>query len=485
MSNKKYDIFISYRRNDCGDKAEHLKDLLDRDFNNRVSFDRENLTGVFDVALARRIDRCKDFVVIIGKESLRFSDEDMKQDQVDLYNYLGLCSEEDFEKKINELGPNATLDFMRIELTRALHRKDLNVIPVVPERTDSFDFSRLSLPADIGGIKRYEAVFYSDHPDRLFKDIMPKLTQKLVSKPTKINRKLVMALAALVIVGLVVFAGYGIKIKQDEIKKNELLGQARSNAEKITEAFDDQLLLSDEISYRQAKAIASILENMIFVDGGTFMQGPALLDDGSYDESMVYTRLETPQIESTVEDFFIGKYEVSVSEWCDVLGLKYDDADGSLPVANVSFDDCQQFVDVLKSLTSLNFRMPSEAEWEYAARGGARTHGYIFSGSNNPTRVAWGAANSGNRRHVRNDEDGGLLWNELDLYDMSGNVCEWCDELFRPYNPEVPVINPEARVVRGGSYNSDPRSMTVYHRDLLAPEQKTNDIGLRLVISEN
>ena len=175
--NWKYDIFISYRRQDSGDKAEHLKDLLEPEFKGRISFDRENLTGLFDVLLLNRIDQCKDFLLIVGKNSLIFNEKDFTPEQVDLYGYLATCTQDEFEKRIIELGANAHLDFVRIEIARALHRKGLNIIPIVPESTDDFNFSKLSLPPDIVGLKRYEAVFYSDSPNALFKDVVSKINQ--------------------------------------------------------------------------------------------------------------------------------------------------------------------------------------------------------------------------------------------------------------------------------------------------------------------
>ena len=99
--NHQYDIFISYRRTDTGDKAEHLKDLLEPRYKNRVSFDRENLTGLFDVSLIQRIDQCKDFLLIVGKNSFSFSEKDFAPDNVALYKYLARCTQKDFEAKLN------------------------------------------------------------------------------------------------------------------------------------------------------------------------------------------------------------------------------------------------------------------------------------------------------------------------------------------------------------------------------------------------
>ena len=153
-----YDIFISYRRTDSGDKAEHLKDLLEPKFRGRISFDRENLTGLFDVSLVRRIDGCRDFLLILGRKSLDFAEEDFRPERVDLYRYLAACSQQEFGKKIEELGLQADIDYVRIEIGRALCLKGLNIIPIVPESSDSFNFSKLRLPPDIAGIQRYEAV---------------------------------------------------------------------------------------------------------------------------------------------------------------------------------------------------------------------------------------------------------------------------------------------------------------------------------------
>ncbi len=127
----KYDIFISYRRKDAGDKAEHLKDLLESYYKERISFDRENLTEKFNVQLIERIDHVKDFLLVIGKKSLCYHDEDRNDESVAFYNELTSLSQDDFAQRINELGPDANVDYVRIEIGRALRRHDLHIIPIL------------------------------------------------------------------------------------------------------------------------------------------------------------------------------------------------------------------------------------------------------------------------------------------------------------------------------------------------------------------
>ena len=182
MENK-YDIFISYRREDTTDKAEHLCTLLEKYYEDRVSFDKENLQGTFDIELAKRIDACTDFILVVGKNSLNYKKPFISED-VDLYNFLAKASIEDFEKKLLELGVSKKLDFFRIEIARALQQKDrgINIIVVAPFSDAGFDFSKLLLPPDIEQVLREEAVFYHIHKDAHFKDIRHKLYTKLKTK---------------------------------------------------------------------------------------------------------------------------------------------------------------------------------------------------------------------------------------------------------------------------------------------------------------
>lgn len=473
----KYDIFISYRRKDTGDKAEHLKDLLEQEYKGRISFDRENLTGLFDVALAQRIDRCRDFLLVAGKKSFVFGEKDFEQNQVDLYRYLGACSQDEFEQKIVELGPNASIDFVRIEIARALHRKDLNIIPIVPEATESFDFRKLNLPDDIMGIKRYEAVFYSDNPDALFKDVVPKILHRLRTKAISPIRKFLSGMALLLLATLLCFGLWQLKKQQEEKMMQALRIETALNGEQY-------LNWSENITLEQLKAVNHILGNMVPIEGGSYTMGAAKNPNGEYDED-VDVDLETPQSEQVIASFWICKYEVSVSEWCKVMGIKYDAQQADMPMANVSFDECIDFCEKLNDLTGLEFRLPTEAEWEYAARGGTNADSTKYSGSDKPEEIAWYRRNSKGKPYVCDASHSPMHPNEVNVYDMSGNVSEWCSTDFHPYNPDVPTIDPEAKVIRGGNFDSEAYELTVYHRDPMNAHEKTATIGLRLVISNN
>ena len=182
---------------------------------------------------------------------------------------------------------------------------------------------------------------------------------------------------------------------------------------------------------------------MIFVEGGTFQMGS---DSGEPDESPVHS--------VTLSSFNIGKYEVTQAQWKAILGSNpsyFQDCD-QCPVENVSWDKVQDFIGKLNVQTGKNYRLPTEAEWEYAAKGGKYSKGYTYSGSNDLNAVAWYADNSGSKTHFV----GGKQANELGIYDMSGNVWEWCYDLYGNYNnlsQTDPYGSPTGwwRVHRGGA----------------------------------
>ena len=253
---------------------------------------------------------------------------------------------------------------------------------------------------------------------------------------------------------------------------------------------------------------------LIPVEGGTFMMG-ATSEQGSEADSD-----EKPAHRVAVGNFFIGETEVTQGLWYDVMGTNPSYFQGSkssfssrwreLPVENVSWDDCQEFINRLNNRRNemdlgdyphWKFRLPTEAEWEYAARGGSKSRGYKYSGSNNINDVAWYWENSGQQYGL--SQRGGY-WdkkqphpvgmkrvNELGIYDMSGNVWEWCQDWYSSsYYGSSPTTNPcntqsaSWRVLRGGSWYEDrARYCRVANRNYCNPVIRDNSVGLRLVLA--
>jgi formylglycine-generating enzyme required for sulfatase activity len=183
-------------------------------------------------------------------------------------------------------------------------------------------------------------------------------------------------------------------------------------------------------------------------------------------------------------DFYIGKYEVTQTQWKSVMGNSDNPSHfkgDNLPVENVSWDDVQKFINKLKTLTGKNYRLPTEAEWEYAARGGAKTKGYKYSGGNYLDDVAWYAINSGTERYSgsggKTHAVGTKKPNELGIYDMSGNVWEWC------YDNDKGSSSGSTRVIRGGAWISSFQNMGISARDSYAPNYRYINLGFRLAVS--
>ena len=165
--------------------------------------------------------------------------------------------------------------------------------------------------------------------------------------------------------------------------------------------------------------------DMVFVKGGTFTMG-ATAEQGSDAESD-----EKPTHSVTVSDFYIGKYEVTQAQWRSVMGKNPSCFSGdNNPVETVSWNDIQKFIKKLNTKTGKRFRLPTEAEWEYAARGGNQSKGYKYSGSNSISEVAWYKDNSNSKTHPV----GQKRPNELGIYDMTGNVCEYCQDWYGSYS---------------------------------------------------
>ena len=233
---------------------------------------------------------------------------------------------------------------------------------------------------------------------------------------------------------------------------------------------------------------------MVKVQGGTYTMGATPERD-----SDVYDH-EKPAHRVTLSSYYIGETEVTQTLWMAVMGSnpsKLPSVGTSValemsslyravdiyPVENVSWNDCQTFIEKLNQLTGRKFRLPTEAEWEFAARGGNKSKGYKYSGSNTIGDVAWYWDNSGETTHPIKDK----APNELGIYDMSGNVMEWCQDWYGDYsssaqtNPKGPTSG-YGRVHRGGGWGSYARGCRTADRSLNTPATAFSSLGFRLAL---
>ena len=217
---------------------------------------------------------------------------------------------------------------------------------------------------------------------------------------------------------------------------------------------------------------------MVRVEGGTFRMGATSeQDDDAYSD-------EKPVHSVILSSYYIGKTEVTQALWQAVMGSNpsnFKDAD--LPVECVSWNDCQEFIQKLNSLTGRNFRLPTEAEWEFACRGGNNSCGYKYSGSNNLGSVAWYDENSGGQTHRVATK----APNELGIYDMSGNVGEWCSDWYADYTSysQTDPTGPQSgsyRVRRGGGWGSYAGHCRSSLRNFSTPAHRPSNFGLRLAL---
>ena len=220
--------------------------------------------------------------------------------------------------------------------------------------------------------------------------------------------------------------------------------------------------------------------DMVRVEAGSFMMGATSETKNPYsDEKPVHQVILT-------KDYYIGKYEVTQALWQAVMGSNPSNSKGdNLPVEQVSWNDCQDFISKLNSITGRKFRLPTETEWEYAAHGGKKGRGYQYSGSSNIFDVAWYKGNSGVEPHPVGMKQA----NELGIYDMSGNVEEWCQDWYGSYvsSSQTNPTGAESglnRVTRGGSWINYAGCCRPSYRSSLMPDGRNNSLGLRLALSE-
>ena len=286
------------------------------------------------------------------------------------------------------------------------------------------------------------------------------------------------ALALLLVAGVV-----GVSVQQGKQKRVEQ--EKREQIVFAEKVRQDRIANAEAEARRRATSnrtirVGDVEFEMVYVEGGTFMMG------GTSEQGTDAYSDEKPVHRVTLSAFHIGKYEVTQGLWREVMGSNpsLNKAGDDYPVEMLSWEDCQEFVRKLNARTGLNFRLPTEAEWEYAARGGRKSRGYKYSGSNSLGDVAWYGDNSGGGTHPV----GRKSPNELGLYDMSGNVYEWCQDWYGSYGSsgQTDPAGPSSgfiRVLRGGSCSHGARGCRVSCRYSGDPGPRGYNHGLRLVLA--
>ena len=240
---------------------------------------------------------------------------------------------------------------------------------------------------------------------------------------------------------------------------------------------DDNLPISSQVTQQKQEEERLPEIEMVYVPGGEFTMGAT-------PQMEIYAWPdEYPAHSVTLAGYYIGKYEVTQRLWKAVMGNNPSEHVGdNLPVENVTWHDVQDFLRKLNAKTGKNFRLPTEAEWEYAARGGNRSRGYVFSGSDNLDAVAWYEDNSGGCTHTVGTKSP----NELGLYDMTGNVIEWTQDHYGSYSADAQVdpmvTSGSGRVIKGGSWASVEKGSHLSFRYDESPGNKDGSQGFRLAL---
>ncbi|MCD6011164.1 MAG: Sulphatase-modifying factor protein [Flavipsychrobacter sp.] len=228
---------------------------------------------------------------------------------------------------------------------------------------------------------------------------------------------------------------------------------------------------------------------MIFVKGASFFMGcdDHKFLDAEYDN-------EKPLHRVSVGSYYIGKYEVTLGQWRRIMGVKPHPYTGidygnkncdDCPVVKVSWEDVQEFIKRLNAKTGKHYRLPTETEWEFAARGGKYSKAYKYSGSNKITDVAWYGKEKGTTHPVGQKDP-----NELSIFDMTGNAAEWCEDWYGEdyYKKSIDEVNPKGpdkgnmRILRGGSYFDDDVVCRNVYRSRVKPDTRQWNIGFRLAM---
>lgn len=262
-----------------------------------------------------------------------------------------------------------------------------------------------------------------------------------------------------------------ISLLKESVSNNGISENNNQHIENINETTDNDSVVN---------LLEKLNNDMVYIEAVEFTMGATKEQKGEANSD------EKPAHPVVLNCFYLCKYEVTQELWEAVMGDNPSHFKGkNLPVENVSWDDCQKFIMKLNELTGKKYRLPTEAEWEYAARGGSNSMHYKYSGGNSLEYVSWYFHNSMDKTHTV----GMMIPNELGLYDMSGNVWEWCQDWYGSYGKKTAYyptgpIKAYNKVFRGGGYDNGNTYCRCSYRNGTAPQNKFKNLGLRLAHSK-
>jgi formylglycine-generating enzyme required for sulfatase activity len=313
---------------------------------------------------------------------------------------------------------------------------------------------------------------------RTFKELSVKKSQEIID-PKDYQLKTNNIVVSLVVLINKIPASV-LELAEAERQKEEQAEAKRQKrqAERARKAAEAERQKEEQAEQARKAALDPFAGQMVYISGGTFQMGS---NDG-FDN-------EKPPHSVTVSGFYMSKYQVTQAQWRAVMGSDpselYNKGCDQCPVEGVSFEDVKEFIAKLNAQTGKDYRLPTEAEWEYAARGGQPD---TYAGSHDIDRVAWYYGNYQSSRHGSQGTThpvGQLKANDYGLYDMSGNVWEWCNDWYKGYpgSSGVPDYTGSHRVLRGGGWNYLAQYCRVADRNYVTPAFRDGYIGFRLVVS--
>lgn len=302
-------------------------------------------------------------------------------------------------------------------------------------------------------------------------NLTKKSNETQVIKKTHKKHSMRIAWSVAGIIGLVAVVWMAIMVFRD------ILPLSKKKAKNVEVKSDKSQSFHEELAI---PVNSNVYVELVKVEAGSFDMGATPEMENPDDNEKPVHRV------TLSKDYYLSKNEVTQRLWKTVMGNNPSNFKGDdLPIEHVSWNDCQDFISKLNSMTGQQFRLPTEAEWEYAARGGNESHGYQYSGSNTIGEVAWYCDTSGFKTHAVGTKQP----NELGIYDMTGNVWEWCQDRYDAYvlNPLDPPSDYPYRIKRGGSCREHVKFCRSSYRGSASPDDRgdrMNVYGLRLALSE-